>query len=114
MSLRLPKFEADDPWTPEPETETPQASIRPGPAPLRRGDTAGGGTGISDCTLRVLRRHGLLSEDDAPAATGTTDRRRAIETARELVDQAYAVPDGGWVEGGGLWTTDRHNKRRGG
>lgn len=100
MSVKLVKYEAVDDWAEE-------AGPVPAPAPAGRPAPDAMRPGITPRGLGAMQRHGLLgaSAEDAPAA----DRPRAIAAARQLVDQAYAVPAGGWVEGGGLWTVDRHS-----
>lgn len=117
MTLKLLKIEAEDSWSDEAEPPVRQAVrqvSRPAPAPRPAALAPSGG--VSARGLGALRRHGLLPVEggaDGDRADGSSpDRGRALEKARELVDQAYAVPDGGWVEGGGLWTADRVDRRR--
>ena len=120
MTLKLLKIEAEDSWSAEVAPTAPRQASRPEAAPrpmavqpaVAQPAAPAPAGGVTARGLGALRRHGLLPVEDGGAGAPAPDRGRALEKARELVDQAYAVPDGGWVEGGGLWTTDRMGRRR--
>lgn len=126
MTLKLLKIEAEDSWSTEAAPTAPRQAPRPAAAPrpmvaqpaaprLAAPEPAAAAPsgGVTARGLGALRRHGLLpAKAGGGAAAPAADRGRALEKARKFVDQAYAVPDGGWVEGGGLWTTDRMDRRR--
>ena len=69
--------------------------------------------GLSKRAYATLKSAGLL-DGSAKAAEPQTpaDVRPLKEPSDELRDQQFAVPDHGWIDGGGRWTNDRRGRWR--
>lgn len=68
--------------------------------------------GLSRRAHATLKSAGLLDGRIAAHASETSSSATVTEMDRDLPDQQFAVPDHGWVEGGGRWTEDRRGRRR--
>ncbi len=68
--------------------------------------------GLSRRAYATLKTAGLLDRaTEQPAAqVGPNAADPAAE--KDMQSQQFAVPDHGWVDGGGRWTEDRKGRRR--
>jgi len=73
--------------------------------------------GLSRRAYATLKTAGLLdraAEQPAAQVEPNVAAPNATEHAAEkdMQSQQFAVPDHGWVDGGGRWTEDRKGRRR--